>query len=205
MSDEAARTEICEVAHSLFARGLTHGRTGNISLRVGGSALITGTGTSFGTLRPEDLARVSLDDGAVEGIRPSKEWFLHALMYRARPETAAVIHTHSRHAVAVSCLVDVDPDDAIPALTPYFVMRVGRLPLLPYFAPGDPELAPAAQRVAETHSAMLLRYHGPIVAGTDLAGALDALEEIEQTAAIHLLTKGFATRPLDSDQREALS
>jgi 3-dehydro-4-phosphotetronate decarboxylase len=206
MSDEAsARVEICQVAHSMFTRGLSHGRTGNISRRLGRFVLVTATGTSLGTLEPDDIAKVPLTGETPQGIRPSKEWFLHALIYRARPECGAVIHTHSQHAVAVSCLDDVDSDDVIPPLTPYFVMRVGRLPLLPYFAPGDPELAPTAERVAMAHRAMLLRNHGPIVAGDDLAGALDALEEIEQTAAIYLMTKGLPTRPLSPEQRDALS
>jgi ribulose-5-phosphate 4-epimerase/fuculose-1-phosphate aldolase len=195
------REEVVAVARSLFTRGLTHGRTGNVSVRVGDQILITPTGASLGTIEPDDLSTIGLDGQHISGPRPSKEAFLHATMLRERPQANAVVHTHSIHAAAVSCLADLDPDDAIPALTAYFAMRVGTLPLLPYYAPGDANAAEAVAQAAVHHSALLLSNHGPVVAGPDLNTALDVLEELEHTAKAFLLLQGLRTRPLTEQQR----
>jgi len=192
--------EIVALGASLFARRLTHGRTGNISVRVDEGFLVTPTGGSLASLTAEDLALVGLDGTHLSGPRPSKEAFLHAAVYRARPGAGAVIHTHSTHSVAVSCHAEVDPDDALPPLTAYYAMRVGRLPLLPYHAPGDTALEPLAERTAATAHAFLLANHGPVVAGADLAGAADALEELEETARLWLLLRDQPTRPLTPEQ-----
>ncbi|GAA3132039.1 hypothetical protein GCM10020001_062830 [Nonomuraea salmonea] len=138
------------------------------------------------------------------GPKPSKEAFLHAALLRARPDAQAVVHTHSTYAAAVSCMDGLDRDDALPPLTAYFAMRVGRLPLLPYYAPGDAALGPAAEEKARTHRALLLSNHGPIVAGASLGAALDAVEELEETAKLFLLLRGVPTRPLTPEQRAAL-
>jgi len=111
-----------------------------------------------------------------------------------------IVHLHATHSVAVSCLADVDPDDALPPITAYFVMRVGRLKLLPYFPPGDPKLAAAIGDVAARHSAVLLANHGPVVAGTSLEAAVNAAEELEETAKLYLLLHHRPTRFLTSDQ-----
>ncbi|MEU6249095.1 class II aldolase/adducin family protein [Glycomyces sp. NPDC047010] len=197
---------LTELGRSLFERGLTHGRTGNLSIRVGdgdstdarsGSGdtiLVTPTGASLGAL--DGLSRIGLDSRHREGPPPTKEAFLHAALYRARPEARAVVHLHSPFATAVSCMDGLDPASAIPPLTAYFTMRVGRLPLLPYYAPGDAALGPVAEAAAAGHHALLLANHGPIVAGPDLATAADAVEEIEATARIFLLLQGLPTRPL---------
>ncbi|MFI6634408.1 3-oxo-tetronate 4-phosphate decarboxylase [Nonomuraea fuscirosea] len=200
------RAEIIAAARSLFQRGLTHGSTGNLAVRVGEHLLVTPTGSSLGTVEADELSLIDTAAGAhVSGPRPSKEAFLHAAMLRARPEANAVVHTHSTYAAAVSCLDGLDPDDALPPLTAYFAMRVGRLPLLPYFAPGDQALEPAAEEAARTHAALLLSNHGPIVAGTSLGGALDAIEELEETAKLFLLLRGLPTRPLTPAQVRALA
>lgn len=200
MTDDDARNAIVTTGRSLFERRLTPGRTGNVSVRTGDALLITPTGTGLGGLRAEELAVVGLNGAHRSGPKPSKEAFLHLAMYRARPDARAVVHLHSRHAVAVSCLADVDPADALPPLTAYFVMRVGRLPVLPYFAPGDAALGPVAERAAADHHALLLANHGPITAGADLAAATDAIEEIEETAALYLLLRGHPVRALDKAQ-----
>ncbi|MFG1698497.1 3-oxo-tetronate 4-phosphate decarboxylase [Nonomuraea sp. NPDC049309] len=199
------RREIIAAARSLFARGLTHGSTGNLSVRVGDRVLVTPTGSSLGTVEAADLSLIDLSGAHVAGPKPSKEAFLHAALLRARPEAGAVVHTHSTYAAAVSCMDGLDPDDALPPLTAYFAMRVGRLPLLPYYAPGDPALGPAAEEKARTHRALLLSNHGPIVAGTTLGAAMDAVEELEETAKLFLILRGLPTRPLTPEQREALA
>ncbi|PRX68555.1 ribulose-5-phosphate 4-epimerase/fuculose-1-phosphate aldolase [Nonomuraea fuscirosea] len=199
------RAEIIAAARSLFQRGLTHGSTGNLSVRVGEHLLVTPTGSSLGTVEADELSLIDAAGAHVSGPRPSKEAFLHAAMLRARPEANAVVHTHSTYAAAVSCLDGLDPEDALPPLTAYFAMRVGRLPLLPYFAPGDQVLEPAAEEAARTHAALLLSNHGPIVAGTSLGAALDAIEELEETAKLFLLLRGLPTRPLTPEQVRALA
>lgn len=196
---------IARLGRSLFARRLTFGRTGNISLRCGDVVLITPGGSSLGELEPEHIATVTPDGAHLAGPTPSKEAFLHLAMYAARPDDAAIVHLHSTHAVAVSCLLDVDPADVLPPLTAYYAMRVGRLPLLPYHAPGDPALGPLAYSAAQTHHALLLANHGPIVAARDLPAAADAVEELEETARLFLLLYGRPTRPLTAAQVAALS
>jgi ribulose-5-phosphate 4-epimerase/fuculose-1-phosphate aldolase len=198
------RRQIVELGASLFARRLTFGRTGNISVRTGDTVLLTPTGASLGTLDPDALSVIDAAGRHLDGATPSKEAFLHAAVYRARSDAGAVVHLHSTYSVAVSCLADVDPTDALPPLTAYYVMRVGRLPLLPYHAPGDDTLEPLAEATARTDHAFLLANHGPVVAGVDLAAAADAVEELEETARLHLLLQGHRTRPLTPDQVAAL-
>ena len=191
---EAVRAEMAALGKSLFDRGLTPGRTGNLSVRVGQEVLITPTNVRLADI--EDLSVLDLDGRHRGGPKPSKEAFLHVAMYRARPSAGAVVHLHSTYAVAVSCLVGVDPASALPPLTAYFVMRVGQLPLLPYHAPGDAALGSVAEQAASTHHALLLSNHGPIVAGGDLGTAADAIEELEETARLFLLLRGHAVRTL---------
>ena len=200
----AIRKQIVELGASLFARRLTFGRTGNISVRVGDAVLLTPTGASLGSLDPEALSVIDTAGRHVDGPRPSKEAFLHAAVYRARPDAGAVVHLHSTYSVAVSCLADVDAADVLPPLTAYYVMRVGRLPLLPYHAPGDPSLDALAEATARAHHAFLLANHGPVVAGADLAAAADAVEELEETARLHLVLQGHRTRPLTPEQAAGL-
>ncbi|MFB7646457.1 3-oxo-tetronate 4-phosphate decarboxylase [Streptomyces sp. NPDC056084] len=201
----AAGEDIVRTARSLFSRRLTHGRTGNLSVRVRQGILVTPTGSSLGTVTVEQLSLVDARGRHLDGLPPSKEAALHAAVLRARPRARAVVHTHSTHAAAVSCLAGLDPDNALPPLTAYFAMRVGRLPLLPYYAPGDRRLARAAEEAARLGPAVLLRNHGPLVAGTSLATALDALEELEETARLFLLLKGMPTRPLTDAEQAALT
>ncbi len=186
-TERRARESVVSCARDIHDRRLTHGSSGNVSVRCGERILMTGTGVSLGTVTSEELAVIDLAGRHLDGPRPSKEAFLHAAMLRARPEDTAVVHTHSTHSAAVSCLTVEEGSDALPPLTAYFRMRVGELPLLPYFVPGDTGLEDAAEHMARTHRAMLLRNHGPIAASSSLRGALDIIEEIEETAKIFLL------------------
>jgi ribulose-5-phosphate 4-epimerase/fuculose-1-phosphate aldolase len=202
MSDETRlRDEICRIGRSLFDRGLTAGSSGNISARLpDGGWLMTPTNASLGALDPARLALFDAAGHFVSGDVPTKEAFLHFSMYGERAEAGAVVHLHSSHSTAVSLLADVDPDDVLPALTAYYVMRVGRLPLVPYFAPGDPDLANAVRALAGRHHAVLLANHGPVVAGRSLADAQYATEELEETAKLFLLLQGHRIRPLTPAQ-----
>ena len=197
MSTEARlREEICRVGQSIFARGLTPGSSGNISVRLADGWLMTPTGSTLGRLDPARLSKLDESGRHVSGDKPTKESFLHRAMYEERPGAGAVVHLHSTHSVAVSCLAEVDAADVLPPITAYYVMRVGRLPLVPYFKPGDLALADAVRALAGKHHAVLLAKHGPVVAGTTLDAAMDAAEELEATARIALLLDGKPTRPL---------
>ena len=199
-----AATGIVTLGASIFARGLTPGRTGNLSCRIGDEIVVTPTGASLGSLDPHQLAIIDLEGRPIRGARPSKEAGMHAALYRARPTARGVVHLHSTHAAAVSCLADVDERSALPPLTAYFAMRVGHLPLVPYFPPGDPSLSMAVEEMAPEHHAMLLANHGSVVAGDDPHSAADAAEEIEETARLALLLHGRSTRPLTAAQVGAL-
>jgi 3-dehydro-4-phosphotetronate decarboxylase len=200
MTEDALREEITSVARSLYERGLTHGSTGNISARLAGDRwLVTPTGASFGTLDPARISLLDEEGRLLAGDRPSKEAFLHRAMYRERPRASAVVHLHATHSVAVSVLADVDPSDVLPPLTAYYVMRIGSLPLVPYHPPGDPALAGAVAGFASRHHALLLANHGPVVAGSSLSAATDAVEELEATARLFLMLNGRACRCLGCD------
>jgi len=201
MSVEATRREeICRLGASIFARGLTAGSSGNISVRVADGWLMTPTNASLGRLDPARLSKLDDDGKLVSGDAPTKESFLHRVMYEERSKTGAVIHLHSTHSVAISCLADIDPADVLPPITAYYVMRVGRLPLVPYYRPGDLALAEAVRGFAGKHHAVLLANHGPVVAGTSLDAAANAIEELEETAKLFLLLRGSKTRYLTQEQ-----
>jgi ribulose-5-phosphate 4-epimerase/fuculose-1-phosphate aldolase len=199
------RDEIAAVGKSLFDRALTFGSTGNISARLGnGDLLMTPTNASLGALDPARLSRFSADGVHVGGDKPTKEAFLHRCMYCEQKGSGAVVHLHSTYAVAVSILRDVDPEDVLPPLTAYYVMRVSRLPLVPYYPPGDAALAEAVAVRARKSHAVLLANHGPVVAGKTLREAQYATEELEETAKLFLILDGKAVRPLTPAERDAL-
>ena len=207
-NESTLREEIVRTAKSIFDRGLTHGSTGNISAKLEDGWLLTPTGSSLGTLDPAKLSKLDWNGNLISGDKPSKENFLHLAMYEERAKAnaniGAVVHLHSTHSVAVSVLEDVDPNNVLPPITAYYVMRIGSLPLVPYFAPGDMKLADAVRRFAGKHHAVLLANHGPVVAGASLAAATDAVEELEETAKLFLLLQGQRIRTLDSAQVAAL-
>jgi ribulose-5-phosphate 4-epimerase/fuculose-1-phosphate aldolase len=195
------RDQICRVGKSIFDRGLTFGSTGNISVRLtDGSVLMTPTNASLGNLEPDRLSLIDAEGTHIDGEKPTKEAFLHQCVYCQRPQSHAVVHLHSTYSVAVSVMAKIDPCDVLPPLTAYYVMRVGRLPLIPYFAPGDARLARAVEEKMGNSHAVLLANHGPIVAGSSLEEAQYATEELEETARIFMLLQGHETRPLTQDQ-----
>lgn len=205
LTEAAGREAICRLGASIFARGLTFGSSGNISLRLPeGGWLMTPTNASLGDLDPARLSKLAPDGTLVSGDTPTKEGFLHRVMYDGRPDAGAVVHLHSTHSVAVSCMADVDPHDALPPITAYYVMRIGRLPLVPYFPPGDARLAEAVRPLVCKHHAVLLANHGPVVAGTSLSAAAAAMEELEETARLFLMLQGHRVRHLTPEQVDEL-
>jgi ribulose-5-phosphate 4-epimerase/fuculose-1-phosphate aldolase len=197
------REQICLLAKSMYDRGLTGGSSGNISARLeDGRLLVTPTGSCFGRLDPGRLS--VLDDGAhVSGDAPTKEVALHAAFYDTRP-TGAVVHLHSCHSVALSVLPDTDPDNMLPPITAYGVMKLGKVKLLPYFMPGDPAMGDAIRGLAGKRSAVVLAHHGPVVAGKDIEAACYAMEELEETAKLAMMTRGMGARLLDAAQIDGL-
>jgi ribulose-5-phosphate 4-epimerase/fuculose-1-phosphate aldolase len=204
MSETRLRDEICRYGQSIFERGLTFGSSGNISARLDDGWLMTPTNVALGRLDPARLSRLDEQGRLVNGDPPTKESFLHRAMYGERPAAKAVVHLHSTHSVAVSCLADLDPADLLPPITAYYIMRVGRLPLIPYYPPGDESLAEAVRLAANKHSAVLLANHGPVVAGSSLDAAVAAVEELEETARLFLLLRRERTRFLTEEQVAAL-
>ena len=201
MNETALREQICLLGKSLFDRGFTFGSSGNISARVdGGNWLMTPTNSCLGMLDPARLSLVDAQGKLLSGDKPTKESFLHLSMYAQRPQAGAVVHLHSTHCVAVSVLADVDKETPIPPITAYYVMKIGQLKLLPYYAPGDMALATAVREVAHKHHAILLANHGPIVAGKTLEAAVYASEELEETAKLFLLLRGNKLSILSADQ-----
>jgi len=204
MSETKSREEIARLAKSIFDRGLTFGSSGNISLRLDDGWLMTPTGSTMGDLDPARLSKLDNDGNHLSGDKPTKENFLHMAMYEVRPETGAVVHLHSTHSVAVSCLADINPENVLPPITAYYAMKIGTLPLIPYFQPGDLDLARAVREMAGKYHAVLLANHGPVVAGKSLHDAVYAIEELEETARLFLMLRGMNTRFLTEDQVAAL-
>ncbi|MBN9245519.1 MAG: aldolase [Mesorhizobium sp.] len=197
MDEQNLRNEIVTFGAMLYERRLAHGAAGNLSVRLAdGSILVTPTNSSLGALDAARISKVSPEGALLAGDPPSKEAFFHLAVYEVRPTAAAVVHLHSTHSVAVSCLCHQDTSDVLPPLTAYHVMRVGKLPLVPYFRPGDRRLAEAVREAARSHHAMLLANHGPVVAGKSLRDAVYACEELEQTAKLFFLIGDRPSSPL---------
>jgi len=195
------REALCEYGRILYDRGLAHGSAGNLSARLAdNSMLVTPTNSCLGRLAPERISRIAADGTRLSGDAPSKETFFHLAVYQERPTANAIVHLHCTHSVAVSCLCHADAANVLPPITAYHVMRIGKLPLVPYFRPGDRKLAAAVREVAKDHHAMLLANHGPIVAGNSLADAVYASEELEETARLFFLLQGHTTRFLSLEQ-----
>ncbi|MCK4862179.1 MAG: aldolase [Rhodobacteraceae bacterium] len=200
-SEATLREQICTLAKSMFDRGLTGGASGNISARlVDGGLLVSPTGSSFGTLDPARLSHFDAGGRLIGGDVPTKEMPLHSAFYDTRSQTGAVVHLHSTHSVALSMLPDTDPDNVLPPLTAYSVMRLGKVKLLPYFMPGDPAMGEAVRGLAGKRAAVLLANHGPVVAGKDIEAAVYAMEELEETAKLALITRGCNPQMLTAAQ-----
>ncbi|MCC5781013.1 aldolase [Nitratireductor sp. B36] len=199
------REQICLLAKSMFDRGLTGGSTGNISARTeDGGLLVSPTGTSFGRLDPDTLSRFDADGVQISGKAPTKEMPLHEAFYQTRSTAGAVVHLHSCHSVALSMMPDIDADNFLPPLTPYGIMKLGKVKLLPFFLPGDPAMGEAVRGLAGKRSAVMLANHGPVVAGKDVEAACNAIEELEDTARLAMVTRGLGPRFLTDDQVSAL-
>jgi 3-dehydro-4-phosphotetronate decarboxylase len=199
-AEATARAAIVRLSKSLFDRGLTPGSSGNISVRLDDGYLFTPTNACLGFLDAERLAKLDAAGRHVSGDPPTKELPLHFGFYEARPSARAVAHLHSTYATLLSCLADVDPSDAIPPITPYVVMRVGRVPVVPYTMPGASEVKPLVLAKASDHAAILLANHGPVVAGASLEAAVYAMEELEETAKLVVLSRGMDVRRLTAAQ-----
>jgi ribulose-5-phosphate 4-epimerase/fuculose-1-phosphate aldolase len=200
MSEEKfLRAELCRFGRSLFERGLTAGSSGNLSVRLADGFLMTPTNSCLGTLDAERISKLDAHGRPIAGDAPTKEVALHMGFYEARPQANAVVHLHSTYATALSCLSDVDPEDAIPPITPYVVMRVGRVPVVPYTQPGAAEVKSYILDKAPAHAAVLLANHGPVVSGPSLAAAVYAAEELEETAKLVIITRGLPVRRLSAE------
>ena len=199
--EEQIREEICMLGRSLFDRGLTWGDNGNITAKLpDGTILATPLGATFRDLDPQHLSKLNAAFIHIGGEKPTSEAQLHSPFYATRPETGAVVHLHSTHAVALSILPDTDHDDALPALSVYSLLRLGAVKILPYFVPGDPAIEQALRALGGERAAVILANHGPIVSGYDLPGAVYAMEELEEAARLALLTRGQYPHAITEDQ-----
>ncbi|WP_136414058.1 3-oxo-tetronate 4-phosphate decarboxylase [Herbaspirillum sp. ST 5-3] len=200
MNESALREEICACGKSLYDRGLATGSSGNISVRLDDGWLLTPTNSCLGHLDPARLSKLDWQGNLISGDPASKEAFLHRAMYEERSGAGAIVHLHATHSAAVSCMSGLDPCDCIPPLTAYFVMKIGKLPLIPYHRPGDPQLGEVIRGLAGKHAAVLLANHGPVVSGKTLEAAAYATEELEETAKLFLLLRGHNPRVLNDAQ-----
>jgi ribulose-5-phosphate 4-epimerase/fuculose-1-phosphate aldolase len=200
MTETKLRDRIAELGKSMFDRGMTAGSSGNISVQLDDGWLLTPTNSCLGRLDPARISKLAPDGRHIGGDPPSKELFLHGAMYEMRGSARAIVHLHSTHSVAVSCLPEIDPENVLPPLTAYYVMKIGRLPLIPYYRPGDAKLGEAIRGYAAKSHAVLLANHGPVVAGKSLEDAVYATEELEETAKLYLLLHGRNPRCLTEAQ-----
>ena len=186
------REDLVRVGHILFERGLTNGSAGNMSVALeDGSFIATPTGSSLGQLDAEELSKVDTEGTLLSGKKPTKEVLFHLALYKANPEVKAIIHLHSTYSTAYACLAGLDPANAIRPMTPYIVMRLGKVLLLPYHKPGSIEIANDLSKVAAGHKAFLLANHGMIVGGKSMTDALNNAEELEESCKLFFLTKGL--------------
>ena len=204
-TEARARERMVMFAKSLFDRGLTNGSTGNISVRLeDGSLLVTPTGSSMGFLDPAEISHIDPQGRLLSGLKPTKEMPLHSAFYETRTGTGAVVHLHTTHSTALSTLPEVDPDNVLPPITPYAIMKMGKVKLLPFFLPGDPAMGDAVRGLAGKRSAVMLANHGPVVAGKDIEAACNAIEELEDTARLAMMLRGLNARALTEDHVRAL-
>ncbi len=205
MNEAAVRDQLVRLSRSLFERGYSVGTAGNISVAVDDGLLMTPTNSCLGFLEADRISKLDREGRHISGDKPSKEIFLHQAFYETRPTTGALVHLHSTYATALSCLPEIDPLDCIAPLTPYVVMRVGRVRLLPYVKPGDPATGTMIRELKGEYAAVLLANHGPVVAAKDLASAVAAAEELEETAKLLLLMQGRNPRYLTQAQVDELN
>lgn len=205
MRETDAREALVRYGKSLYSRGYTCGTSGNLSVRLGDDGyLMSPTNVSLGDLSVDTLSKFDRSRKHVDGAVPTKEAWLHFAMYKSRPSDSAVVHLHSTYGVALSCLTDRPSEDVLPPLTPYVVMRVGRVACAPYARPGDTSLGETIEKLAVSHRAVLLGNHGPVVSGSDLATAVSVYEELEATAKLFFVLGDLPHECLSIEQTEEL-
>lgn len=193
------RTAVIEGGRHLARSGLSGSTTGNVSVRNDDGVFISASGVILGSMTEDDVSLIDLECTLLAGRKPSKESTLHVAMYQKNPAHTAVVHLHSPHAVAVSCLEPWAAHSAIPPLTPYLIMRVGQVPLLPFHPPGSPELGEDVRRLELPFHGALMANHGLIVSSVTMAGAMEAAAEIEEACRVTLATEGRDRRLIDPD------
>lgn len=206
MNEKQLREDMVRYARSMFERGYSSGGAGNISLKLpDGNILATPTNSSFGDLDAEALSKVTMEGALLSGQKASKKVLMHLAMYRQRPQCGGIVHLHSPWLTALSCLPGIDPENALPPITPYYVMRVGKLPVVPYIRPGSPLIAEHVEKLAGEHNAILLANHGPIISGKNIREAVFNAEELEETARLYFMLKPFGMNTLSTENVDELN
>lgn len=201
MTELEQKQQMVALARSLFERGYTVGGAGNLSVRLDENRiLVTPTGSSLGRLDADRLSVLDMQGNVLSGDKPSKESVFHLAMYQKNPACQAIVHLHSTYLTALSCLENLDTENAMRAFTPYYVMRVGKLPVIPYYRPGDINIARELGERALDGKAFLLANHGVVVTGENLVDAVDNTEELEETAKLHFILQGQKVRYLTDDE-----
>jgi 3-dehydro-4-phosphotetronate decarboxylase len=201
----SAAEELCRAGRRLVALGLSPGSSGNVSVRVGDRVLVSPSGVALDAFEPDEVAVIGLDGRLLAGGRPSKEAPVHLAMYRRRPDARAVVHVHSAHALAYSCLPPWTAWSALPPFTPYLVMRVGQVPRVPYAPPGSDELGRLVEETAPDFRGALLAHHGSLACGVDLDAALDVAVEVEEASRVALALHGTLAEMLPPGEARALA
>lgn len=204
MNELEQKIQMVNLARSFYERGYTVGGAGNLSVRLDDNRiLVTPTGSSLGRLEAERLSVLDMQGNVLSGDKPSKESVFHLAMYHKNPACKAIVHLHSTYLTALSCLEGLDTTNAMRAFTPYYVMRVGKLQVIPYYRPGSPEIARELSERALSGKAFLLANHGIVVTGSDLLDAADNAEELEETAKLYFILQGQKVRYLtDSEVKD---
>jgi len=197
---------LCEIGASFFQRGYAFGSTGNLSIRTPDGIWITPTGRSLRNLRPEELACIDGEGRPLNAAKPSKEYPFHLAAYRAAGQrAAAIVHLHAPHAVALSCLDNLDERQPLPVITPYYLMRVAPVAVVPYLLPGSQELGRAIGGAARAHDTILLRNHGLVCLGRGMEEAVDRTDELEETVRLYFLLRGEKLRELTAGQQAEIA
>jgi len=200
MSESKLRQELVRYARSMYQRGYSSGGAGNISLKLpDGNVLATPTTSSCGDLDRDTLSKGATTGELLAGEKASKEILMHLAIYRQRPQCGGIVHLHSPWLTALSCLPGLDKENALPPITPYYVMRIGKLPVVRYLRPGSPVIAEEVEKLAVEHNAMLLANHGPIISGKNIREAVFNAEELEETARLYFMLKPFGMNTLTPD------
>lgn len=201
MTEAEQKQQMVRLAKSLFDRGYSVGGAGNLSVRLDAQRiLVTPTGSSLGRLEAARLSVLDMQGNLLSGDKPSKESVFHLAMYQKNPDCQAIVHLHSTYLTALSCIENIDTANAIKAFTPYYVMRVGNLQVIPYYRPGDVNIARELSERALSGKAFLLANHGIVVTGSDLLDAVDNSEELEETAKLYFLLQGQKIRYLTDSE-----